>query len=532
MAPKFKVLIAGASFGGVTLAILLERANIDYELFESSAGVSPLGSAVVLGPTVMPLLEQLGLLRKVQEISKTIKTMHLVQENMKRIGEIDLSDHMEQTGYDSLVATRSELLSLFVAQIPTRKIHFSKRIISFLANKDEVVIRCGDDTSYRGEILVGADGAFSKVRELLYRQVAKKGILPRNDASAVAADAAVASFAAGTGGQGGPGHGHHQIDAADGEVPQGGRHISLVGVTRPLDVDVFPVLGELESRSDTVIGDQSPHSWSYFTVPGNRICWAVNVQMDDTTLREQRNRSPSPPPRSPPSPTPSSISSFSAFSTSTSTESYSLPQLEWESEGSVNNGNMRGFGLLSEDCRAFPTPMGNTLGDLIDATPKEHIALATTEQTLFETWHHGRTVLIGDACHRMLSNAAHQGAANAIQDAVVLGNLMHDLPSSTPENLVNIFKDFQADRYAHAKTQMQMNNKVEKLMSGQSWTETLIRGFFVRYISKIYQHFCDDKILADRPQANFLPLVGSRGHVHALPQKAHRVFGEDSHSKH
>lgn len=36
MAPSYKVLIAGAGIGGATLAVLLERANVDYLLFESS----------------------------------------------------------------------------------------------------------------------------------------------------------------------------------------------------------------------------------------------------------------------------------------------------------------------------------------------------------------------------------------------------------------------------------------------------------------------------------------------------------------
>lgn len=138
MAPPFKILIAGAGLGGVTLAVLLERAKIDFELFESSSSVSPLGtphvylfhfyqyvsietpysslftnrpktplwpffhsvrllgSAILIGPTVMPLFEQLGLLRRLQEVSKPIKTMHLTEESLKRIGEIDLADHKEQ----------------------------------------------------------------------------------------------------------------------------------------------------------------------------------------------------------------------------------------------------------------------------------------------------------------------------------------------------------------------------------------------------------------------------------------------------
>ncbi|KAF9088864.1 hypothetical protein BGX27_002618, partial [Mortierella sp. AM989] len=458
MAPQSKVLITGASFGGVMLAILLERAGINYELFESAPSVQSFGSAVILGPTVMPLLEQLGLLDKVQAISKKLKTMHLVEDNMHRIGEIDLSIHKHQTGYDSLVATRSDLLTLFVSHIPANKIRFSKRVVAFTANKDSVVIRCSDDSTFKGEILVGADGAFSKIRELLYRQLTKKGILSRNDAAAVAVDAAVALAT---------GHGQ-QTDAAEGELLHAG-HVSLVGVTGPLDIDLFPVLKETDSRCNTVISDQSHHSWSYFTVPGNRICWAINVQLGDATLREHRAQSPetlsADPPRSPPSPTPSSISSFSTVSATPSMSETNATDLGWELE--VSSINPIGNGLL-EECRSFQAPMlgGKTFGDLIDATPVENIARAITEQTLFETWHHGRTVLIGDACHRMLSNAAHQGAVNSIQDAVVLANLIQDLPSASAKNLVGLFKDYQAERHPHAKAQMHVNDKVSKLISG------------------------------------------------------------------
>ncbi|KAG0237082.1 hypothetical protein BGX31_003718 [Mortierella sp. GBA43] len=529
MSTSYKVLIVGAGLSGVTLAILLEQAKIDYQVFESLPGVSPQGGAVVLGPTVMPLLEQLGLLEKVQEICKPLKTMHLVQENLKRIGEINLSDHSKH-------------------QIPAHKIRFSKRVVSFSANKDEVTIRCGDDTSYHGEILVGADGAFSKIRELLYKQVAKKGILPRNDALALAADVAalaIASSSSPTSSSSPPPsstsanhHGHRDsfdsastsATAVEGEVLHQGGHVSLVGVTRSLDKEAFPMLKEADSRSDTVIGDHLPYSWSYFTVPGDRICWSLNMHLDDNTQRPgSLTKSSSSPPASPSmtsvSTTTQSSSSPSSSSCSSSTE------LGWESYDSNTTHPLRKT-LGLDESRGLKLPFNKTLGDLVDATAKEHVAQAimTDQQTLFETWYHGRTVLIGDASHRMVANMAHQGAVNAMLDAVILANLIHDLPTASAENLAEIFKEFQADRYVQAKSQMQMNNKVGKVLTGQSWTETLMRKVVVRYISKIYQHFCDDQILADRPQAIFLKQVPSRGHVHASSQRPRKTF--DTHSKH
>ena len=117
--------------------------------------------------------------------------------------------------------------------------HFSKQIISFSQNKDSAEIRCADHTTYKGEILVGSDGAFSRIRTCLYKQVAKKGILPRHDASLFS----VVPFTTDNG-------------ALDESVVQPtGSHFSLVGVTGPLDRDLYPALKDVESRCDTIVGD-------------------------------------------------------------------------------------------------------------------------------------------------------------------------------------------------------------------------------------------------------------------------------------
>ena len=53
---------------------------------------------------------------------------------------------------------------------------------------------------------------------------------------------------------------------------------------------------------------------------------------------------------------------------------------------------------LINEIRSFKTPPshGDTLGVLIDATPKDGISRVFLEDKMFETWHYGRTVLIGD----------------------------------------------------------------------------------------------------------------------------------------
>ena len=65
-----KVLIAGAGIGGLTLAALLEKAGIEYCVFERAREVKPLGSALSIGANVMPLFEQLGVLEEILRSAK------------------------------------------------------------------------------------------------------------------------------------------------------------------------------------------------------------------------------------------------------------------------------------------------------------------------------------------------------------------------------------------------------------------------------------------------------------------------------
>jgi 2-polyprenyl-6-methoxyphenol hydroxylase-like FAD-dependent oxidoreductase len=92
-------------------------------------------------------------------------------------------------------------------------------------------------------------------------------------------------------------------------------------------------------------------------VPGNRICWNVVVQLGITEIADEQ------------------------FKTS-----------DW-----VPQQNRK----MMDSIRHFVTPYG-TLGDLFDVTPIERVSKVFFEDMLFETWNHGRTVLIGDGMHPFL----------------------------------------------------------------------------------------------------------------------------------
>ncbi|KAG9319487.1 hypothetical protein KVV02_007608 [Mortierella alpina] len=49
-----------------------------------------------------------------------------------------------------------------------------------------------------------------------------------------------------------------------------------------------------------------------------------------------------------------------------------------------------------------PPAKPGTVAEILDATPTDRISKVMLESKLFKVWHHERTVLIGDACHKVL----------------------------------------------------------------------------------------------------------------------------------
>jgi len=83
----------------------------------------------------------------------------------------------------------------------------------------------------------------------------------------------------------------------------------------------------------------------------------------------------------------------------TSKDNDSFRNSEWGPEAAQS---------MCKEVRDFRLPGGVnndlTMGELIDNTPPHLISKVMLEEKLFETWYHGRTVLIGDGKRTVLAD--------------------------------------------------------------------------------------------------------------------------------
>ncbi|KAF9293967.1 hypothetical protein BGZ74_011479, partial [Mortierella antarctica] len=222
-APSPFVLIAGAGLGGLTAAIICEKANINYMVLERAIIVRPLGSAMSLSAHVQPIFEQLQLLDELKNISLPCPSLDTYTDNLELLGGLDLTTYSEITGYDALIFSRPDLYALLLSKVPVEKILRNKKIVSVEQDTSRVTVNCADNSTYSGDILIGADGAYSTVRQCMYRDLDEKGLLPKED--------------------------KEEMSMAN---------ISMLGITKPLDPAKYPVLKFAHSHFATVLGKGNP----------------------------------------------------------------------------------------------------------------------------------------------------------------------------------------------------------------------------------------------------------------------------------
>jgi hypothetical protein len=86
---------------------------------------------------------------------------------------------------------RPELHAILMSHVPSSKIMLGKRIVATSQDDTGVSCHCGDSTIYHADILIGADGAYSAVRQSLYKDLWAHGNLPRQDISPIKLDQVV-----------------------------------------------------------------------------------------------------------------------------------------------------------------------------------------------------------------------------------------------------------------------------------------------------------------------------------------------------
>ena len=166
-AAKRKALVIGGGIGGLTAALALRRSGWAVEVFEQAPRLREVGSGLMLSPNAMRVLGGMGL----GHIAK--RGMEVKRAEMCAwAGKTLMREHLEELGLcadaPAVLFHRADLHGALHEALGDEGVHLGARLARFEDEGREVVARFEDGREARGDILVGADGLRSVVREQLH----------------------------------------------------------------------------------------------------------------------------------------------------------------------------------------------------------------------------------------------------------------------------------------------------------------------------------------------------------------------------
>jgi FAD-dependent urate hydroxylase len=162
---SLRILVVGAGVGGISVARGLLRDGHDVTVFERRPDVTAGGGAVTIWSNGATVLGQLGV--DMDGAGQPLSTVRVVTDTGRRVSTVDLTAIADRLGAPVRMVPRRVLLERLLEGFPTDRIRCNARATGVVSIQNGVRLEFEDGSSAEGDLLIGADGLHSVVRDIV-----------------------------------------------------------------------------------------------------------------------------------------------------------------------------------------------------------------------------------------------------------------------------------------------------------------------------------------------------------------------------
>jgi salicylate hydroxylase len=164
-----RVAIIGGGIGGLAAALALEQRGVETIVCEQTPALSEFGAGLNLTPNAIKALRALGLEAGIEAIGSGSDFLLMRSWKSGRvISRTRRGDFRKTFGAPNLTVHRADLLAVLRGGLKSTDIRLGKRAVAVETGDRGAVARFADGSEIEADIVVGADGIHSVVRNSLF----------------------------------------------------------------------------------------------------------------------------------------------------------------------------------------------------------------------------------------------------------------------------------------------------------------------------------------------------------------------------
>lgn len=162
-----RIAVVGGGIGGLAAAAFLRRAGLSCTVYEQAPQLTEIGAGLVVAPNAARLLRRLGVLSEftARAVQLEVGWEFRRWADGRILSAEDLSTACERRyGEHTWTAHRTDLLHVIRSAVPEESVQLRRRCVEVASGP---TLRFADGETVEADIVVGADGVHSVVREAI-----------------------------------------------------------------------------------------------------------------------------------------------------------------------------------------------------------------------------------------------------------------------------------------------------------------------------------------------------------------------------
>ena len=159
------VAIVGGGYAGATAAIALSQLGANVNVYEQAKSIGEVGAGIGLRPPIVQAFRDLGIFDEIAAVSSPSDYLEILTANGDLIVREEWPGiHEFEQENKTRFIHRADFIQAITDLIPGDRLHLNKQMDTIVDNGDSATVTFTDGTSVTADLVIGADGIRSKVR--------------------------------------------------------------------------------------------------------------------------------------------------------------------------------------------------------------------------------------------------------------------------------------------------------------------------------------------------------------------------------